>query len=380
MKKIFLLFMVLLLICGAELRVHAESKHGKFSDEKVIIWLDEILNANEVFISGGWVGDAKPPQTAKIFNIKTKELKDLHVTMNVPRDEYAVAKYDDNHIMIVGGFCPGSFERQQECRKTVEIYNIKENRFTRLPDLSFKDPNIFVLSDGRVILYNSIGECAIFNPKTYNYTPVPKEILRREHLFNPNSLLELNPNEVLVYPCRYKMSKNVFAEIWNLRDNKTIPLNIKNKIYREDKAERFYYDTGSPIKISSDTVLFIGAGSDLRDVLKLDLKTKELTLINRLQKPLAGKTILLNNEQILIHSGSLRTPRDWSECMPFLEYPKVGKGLVWAIYDYKNNKIYKRRTTSYWHTRYIGKPIVDKNTVYFNIMFYNYKTLHKYSY
>jgi len=374
--------MVLLLICGAELRVHAESKHGKFSDEKVIIWLDEILNSNEVFIPGGWVGDAKPPQTAKIYNIKTKELKDLHVTMNVPRERYETVKYDDNHIMIVGGFCPGSFERQQECRKTVESYNIKENKFTRFPDLSFGNPSIYVLSDGRVIFYDDyVGEGSIFDPKVKTYTKVPKEIIKSPNdFFWSISLLELSPNEVLVYSSHYNRSKNLVAEIWDLRDNKTIPLNIKNKIYREDKDETFKYMVGTPIKVSSDTVLFIGAGADLKDVLKLDLKTKELTLINRLQKPLAGKTILLNNEQILIHSGTLRTPKNFEDCMFFFDFPKVGKGLVWAIYDYKNNKIYKRRTTSYWYTKYIGKPIVDKNTVYFNIRFYNYKTLHKYSY
>ena len=167
------------------------------------------------------------------------------------------------------------------------------------------------------------GFSIIANRRQYNST-------RHEYMYTINNyassdILQINQNEILIYgtrPLTTVPDRELFAmEIFNLETKKSINIPV-------DYSKLSYINIGSPIKIDNETILFVGAGIDKKDVVKFNLKTKSFENCSRLPLPLSSDGFLLNNSKVLFVRGSLFTP----------DYFR-GTSLERAIYDCKTNKI-----------------------------------------
>lgn len=325
------------------------------------------LNENEIFLPGGsYNKNTKSFNTAKIYNIQESKLIDTNVIMNVPRNSYGAIKYDNNHILIAGGFCSDKNKNLYSCSQTAEIYNVKENKFTKISDTNLKyktNVHTILLDEGKVFILSGC-HFEIFNPVNNKfsviadrgkYIPYRQEYIYTINNFSYPDVLQINQDEILIYgvrPFGVVPDKELFAmEIFNLKTKKSTNIPI-------DYNKLSYINIGSLIKIDDEKILFVGAGIDKKDVVKFNLKTKSFENYNRLPLPLSSDGFLLNNSKVLFVRGSLFTP----------DYFR-GTSLERAIYDCKTNKIYNYKTSHKSH--YTPKIInLDNNSVYIS----GYKT------
>lgn len=96
------------------------------------------LNENEIFFAGGWdQHEATDPKTgkwhyeadtfpARVYDLKTRKFKQLDSYLKTTRSYQGAIKYDNNNILILGGYCT------KDCRFAADNYNIAENSFEKL--------------------------------------------------------------------------------------------------------------------------------------------------------------------------------------------------------------------------------------------------------
>ncbi len=97
------------------------------------------ISENEIFFPGGsYNKTSKCYNSAKIYNIKDHKFINTAATMNVPRYNYGAIKYDNNNILIVGGFCSDNSKNSYSCSQIAEIYNIKDKKFTQISNTNLK--------------------------------------------------------------------------------------------------------------------------------------------------------------------------------------------------------------------------------------------------
>lgn len=304
------------------------------------------LNDYEIFFPGGSNDKFGNINSAKIYNIKEKKLTDTKSVMNIPRFDYGTIKYDDNHILIVGGLCSDNTIKRNACAKVAEIYNINENKFTRISDTNLeytleiktillKNKNVFILSGEKFELYKPDENkfMLITNGKYHReYERIVQQrglqtnlISYTKNFYSYSNAFLLSEDEILIYgfrPLGFEPKRETFSmEIFNLKTKKFTNLPI-------DYNQIAYINIGVPIKINNNVILFVGAGKDKKDVLKFDIQNKNFQQLYRLSAPLSGHAILINNQFILFSNGCIKSP-DLSKST-FLEH---------AIYNYKLNKI-----------------------------------------
>ena len=325
------------------------------------------LSDHEVFFAGGYTKSSKVKNIpAKIYNVKLKQLISLEATLNYPRINYGAIKYDDKHILIVGGRCAGmEFNNPIDCSKVAEIYDIKKNKFTRIEDtnLSYiREINTILLNDGRVFIYSD-GMFEIFNPKDNKFLlisgvkikhPIDKTTdIYTNNFYVRSKAMLLNDKEILIFG--YPPQSKSKMEILNIEtgDIKDIPI---DKGILIDGA----------VKISDGSVLFIGLGKEKNKVNRFDPKTRTISYMPDMEKPMAGAPLLLSNDNILLIRGGLDNP-DYFR-------PTI---LARGIYDYKNNKVYARKLS---HTCSYSTYLVslNNNTVYISGYENNRPMLYKY--
>ncbi len=333
------------------------------------------ISENEIFFPGGsYNKTSKCYNSAKIYNIKDHKFINTAATMNVPRYNYGAIKYDNNNILIVGGFCSDNSKNPYSCSQIAEIYNIKDKKFTQISNTNLKykiNINIIRLSDGKVFI-SSGGNFEVFNLVDKKFSIIaPKgqyisnlhEYIYTINNYSDSNIIQLNQKEILIYgirPLNTVPNRELFAmEIFNL-ENKT------SKNIPVDYNKLSYINIGSLIKINNDSILFIGAGKDKKDVIEFDIKNKSFEYYSKLSKPLSDNGFLLNNGKVLFVRGSLFKP----------DYVR-GTSLEHAVYDYKTNKInnYKISNDSYYMTHFVN---MDNNTVYISGYKNNQPMLYKY--
>ena len=167
------------------------------------------LNENEIFFAGGWDGvNHNKIYTAKKYNIKTKKLISLNATMLQPRCRYAVYKFNDNNILIVGG---RSTDNRKNYLNTAEVYDIEQNKFISIGDTAFSigsSAKFYKTENGLLIIgSNSIQ---LFDLKVMKFHPI--------YQFNTESTHES------LTSCDLDMD-NIL--IW-VTDTKHIPFHLKN--------------------------------------------------------------------------------------------------------------------------------------------------------
>jgi len=341
------------------------------------------LNDNEIFFAGNWDGvDWRPVLGAQKYDIKQKKLIDLKSKMIVPRDSYGAIKYDDNHILIVGGEHGCT---QRECQNDsynymAEIYDIKANKFTRISDTNLPyscDVQTLLLEDGRVLIYGygagSVNEhYEVFDPKTNTF----KKIVKNDKYFTDKDLydgkvFQLNSNEILIIG-RGGSQPGTFSPKMNILNLKTGEVELFNPDKRIYKG---YINW--PLRIDSKTLLFTCQTEDKYNVL-LDVDTKTVTKLNKCpDKPINGKKILLPDTDRILYLWGIIKPSDVS-----FAYFMPGKDLSQAVYDYKKNKLYKYKTRISWWDSLLGthvRFIPLKNAIYIHVhepeknMLYKYK-------
>ena len=300
------------------------------------------INNNEVFFAGGLVGMGyHDPIPAKIYNINTKKIIQLGVTMNYPRSSYGAIKYNDNNILIVGGFCAyNKYGKDLDCSKMAEIYDIKENKFTRISDtnLSYQSYiNTILLKDGRVFIYSN-GMFEIFDPKNKSFSIISKV---KKNFYKSTSGKAICIN-------KYTNNKFLISRAIYLNDNEILILGELAGNYAT-KMEILDVNTGeitdipidkgflsySAVKISDGSVLSFGLGKDRNQINRFDLKERKIYYMQQAPKALIGSAVLLDDGTIFVGYGTINSGD--------IFYP--GTSLVYAIYDYKNNKIYNYKTS-----------------------------------
>ena len=304
------------------------------------------INNNEVFFAGGWSGNHTQVYPAKIYKVKEKKLISLGVTMNYPRSNYGAIKYDNEHILVVGGFCISDDGKStKDCSHIAEIYNIKHNRFTRISDtnLSYRyDVQPILLQDGRVFVY-SRNQFEIFDPEQnkflqiskpkFKYSVNNKDVYTNNFYVRSKAIL-LNENEVLIAGDLPK-TPTIKMEILNLNTGLSKDVPIDNGFIPD-----------SSVKIDDGSILSFGLGKDCTKINKFDPKTKKIISMPNSKKPLKGRAILLEDGTILVGYGTIKGGN--------ILFP--GTALVYAIYDYKNNKIYNYKTS---HNDFYGPHFIQ---------------------
>lgn len=140
-KKILLLLFATFLIFNAS-ECYAKGKFVKLSLKHEDSHFPIVLNKNEIFFAGGysefktynpitkkWDYEIKP-DSASIYNLETKKLLKLNSYMNALRSYKGAIKYNEDNILILGGYCGGS--KISFCFNTAENYKISENKFELL--------------------------------------------------------------------------------------------------------------------------------------------------------------------------------------------------------------------------------------------------------
>ena len=294
------------------------------------------FSEHEIFFpGGGYNHKIKQYDTARIYDVNIKKLTDTGAVMNVPRVSYGSIKYDDNHILIVGGACvtPNSIG-SSSCDNVAEIYNIKDNKFTRIPNtnLSYQSPKMALLQNGKIFLLSGV-QFEIFDPTTKKFSVLTEkgkyinylhQYMYTRHQYASSNFFELNKDEILIFGLLsgYPTYNSFKMEIFNQITKKSTNISV-------DYQKLTCPHIGTPIQIDDGSILFIGAGKEKKDVIKFDPKTKEFTYYNRLSKSLCGLSICLTKDLILFLRGGLSNP----------DYIR-GTMLVRAVYDHKKNKIY----------------------------------------
>ncbi len=315
------------------------------------------LNEEEIFFPGGWNGsNTKKIIPAKVYNIRTKKLSSLNATMNFPRSGYGAIKYDDNNVLIIGGYCLGE-KVAKRCFKVAEVYDIKENKFIRIKDsnldysISVKtalvdEGNVFILSGTKFELFNSKNKTFSLLAENLDYVDYLQKYTK--NFFGYPNIIPLNKNEILIYGFKTRnieYESEIFVmEIFNLSTKISTDIPVDYSFFE-------YYNIGRPVKVDDNTILFIGVGNDKRDVIKFNISERKFNYYKRLPQSLAGEAFLLDNDNIIFVRGGIYKP----------DYIK-GTSLVHAVYDYKKNKIYNRKISH--KSYYISEFIPFKNLIY----------------
>ena len=131
------------------------------------------LNDKEILFPGGWKeGNINGQETkitvpARIYNTKKKKFIDLNTQMKVPRNGYIAAK-TGNKVLIAGGN-----DVNNKVSDTAEVYDISTKQFKQINNSIFSHwdhwSNIFTLKDNRIYLMHYC-EGEIYNPATNTFS------------------------------------------------------------------------------------------------------------------------------------------------------------------------------------------------------------------
>lgn len=316
-----------------------------------------ILSENEIFFPGEYRKNikfdlkARKKQIkteiipARIYDIKTKKIKNLNSYMKVPRNGYGAIKYDDENILVLGGHCIDYANNRINCDNiVVENYNINQNNFTRLNNMPlpyrpfyntlFKINNeIFIISNNGIMNYNAKSNSIIklldfdlsFRLASYNACQI-----------DSNNILIWG--EQIIKPLSYKQ-KNVILK-YNILNNEITELYSDLLSSHETNVQI----PGIPLK--NGKILFIKKAQKGSISYEFDAITKKFLNYKNIDLDAIGVSgIYLENNKILLTYGCLNKGLE-----PFIR----GIYLNQAILDLDIKKITNKKTTrnDMWH-RYI---------------------------
>lgn len=196
------------------------------------------LNENEIFFAGGWDGvNHNKIYTAKKYNIKTKKLISLNATMLQPRCRYAVYKFNDNNILIVGG---RSTDNRKNYLNTAEVYDIEQNKFISIGDTAFSigsSAKFYKTENGLLIIgSNSIQ---LFDLKMMTFHPIYQ--FNTESTHESLTSCDLDMDNILIWGNRYKthpvpsQKLKFVSYIYNKKDQGIKEIQLDN-VFNTDKT------------------------------------------------------------------------------------------------------------------------------------------------
>lgn len=318
------------------------------------------LNDEEVFFPGGWNGsDTKKIIPAKVYNIKSKKLYSLNTTMNFPRYRYGAVKYDDNHILVLGGYCIGeNHNLTKRCFDVAEIYNIKENKFSvinnSLARYAYAPGTIINLPSNNLLILTS-DMIIKFYSENNNFKKL--STYKAASAYLDYGALQLDNNNILIFGThqvkqRYKNGLPKDKEL----QRSIIKYNISNNTLEEIITDYIgiYSSASFGTAISLDKKIIFWRGN--KEFGKLSMLDKENKKFKDLGKTDFGTTlstaISLDNENVLITGGCI----DTDDYLP-------GKYLIHGILNIKSNKIYSVKTTNKSLYKTFIVPI-NKNNIF----------------
>lgn len=344
MRKIFLLIIVVIFAiansgCSNASILFPNGRFEKINLKPEFYEQPVKINDNEILFLGGAYRKNIP---AKIFKIKERKWVDLKSQMSISRSSYKAIKYDENNVLIVGGFCKSDKLASRACFKRSEIYNIKENKFTRIGDSNFeyyRYSHIFLLKDGRVFLldksnaevfdpktkkFKIVGEKTVQNAKTDFYKEEYKKVdIYTKNMYAENNTILLPDGRVLIvgslgYQVAYNPKwRSVGAEYFDPKTNSFVKLDEWDK------------EIWGPtlVQINKDEVLLLGRYK--KQI--FNTVTNKFGESTPVPKGAGADVVIpLENNRLLTVRGILK---DFylDEISPI----RVSKG----IYNYKTNKL-----------------------------------------
>ena len=308
------------------------------------------LNEEEVFFAGGWNGiNTNKINSAKKYNIKSKKIIPLNSTMNSPRNKYGALKYDNNHVLIAGGYCIGDGNiAVKDCTKNAEIYNIKENKFSKVKDLvySFSDNCHFYKTGDNFLLVNSYG-IQLFNTKNHEFVAIHNFNNSKNITFNLDSSL-LGKDNIFIWGTYAKKGDyGIFKKagyvsyIYNIKNQNLERINIDNELI---------FETAIPL----DEGILFWTGNDKGGRLAvLDSKTRKFSKYTKTKFGTSGSDgKYLYNGEILLAGGCISEPDYWA-----------GKYLLYAAFDINKNQFLSVKISEKALYRRFIVPI-NKNNIF----------------
>lgn len=290
-----------------------------------------LLDDDHLISLGMWGTPHEPEKPVTLYNLKTKEVTELPVKLNLPKavSLYMAARINKNEILLMNRFSHDA-----------SIYDIPSQKFRLVGKTKFKHYNseIIPMDDGRVFIMTQ-GVTEIYDPKTEEFTKVGerKEIVRHLdigdfvdeyytlHPYRYSKAVKLNDGRILIVGNGYSVQKEnrrytPYEEIYNPKSNKFEPC-----------AKRLYSRGPCSLTLLPDGRVLIAGGfasSKHGDVAEIyNPITDTFTATGKLQKARYSHcAILLKNGKVLIVNGRTPTFVDESkETTMELYDPKSGK-------------------------------------------------------
>lgn len=367
LKKILLIFAILFVQYFFFLISPSFAK-GKFIEvnlDQQDNALPVILNEEQLFFIGGYrykknTGNQETiASSAKIYDIKNKEIIALNSYLNVTRENYGAIKYDNDNILILGGQCPLNNNKQQCINgKVAENYNINANIFKRLEDLPIHynvlTPTSTLIQINQKIYIVTTSGIMSFDTKTKKFEKLIEYDERFIAQFYSAKLLD--SDNILIWGGHYKdgisylKDEAYYTSIikYNISSNKIVELLTID-------LPRWQNPISLPgIPLDNNNIMFLSGDQDggtiyIYNYLKNKIENHGKTKfgIN------STKGIYLGNNKVLLFDGVIDTGDE-----PLIP----PKGLEYGILDLKTKKFSNIKISRDVYSRYL-LPI-SKNRVY----------------
>lgn len=183
-----------------------------------------VLQDGRVLFIGGEEKDGASAKTTEIYDpIKNKFYK--AADLNEARIYHSAILLNNGDVLIAGGTKYEKGRRQRDL-KSAEIYKTKENKFVKISDMNEQMyiGKMYVLANNDVAILKNPNEIQIFDVKTNTF----KKMASIQYIPKCPSyrFLELNENEILMYPYKYEEGKTPIV-VFNKKDLSLKQLDIR---------------------------------------------------------------------------------------------------------------------------------------------------------
>ena len=260
-----------------------------------------VLQDGRVLFVGGNGNEDVSLKTTEIYDpIKNKFYKTAD--LNEARVSHSAILLKNGDVLVAGG---DKYEKGKgrTSLKSAEIYKTKENKFVKISDMNEQMfiGKMYLLENNNVVILSNPNEIQIFNIKTNTFEKmqgiqyVPK---------GPSyEFLELNKNEILMYPYKYEEGKTPIV-VFNTKDLSLKKLDI-SLTTKKFEAYNIAKISDSELLVSGGTNSDTGDINGLRVAIRVNINTKNQVPVPGVlpEGRYAFSTILLGNGNVLIFGG-----------------------------------------------------------------------------
>ena len=260
-----------------------------------------VLKDGRVLFTGGIFSPLNSTNSAEIYDPVKKVFIKLP-NMNESRTLHSAVLLSNGDVLISGG---EKHERGKgfDFLKSAEIYKTKENKFVKINDMQevMSSHKMYMLQNNDIVALENPNEIQIFDIKTNLFKKMPSvQYIPKGPSYE---FLELNKNEILMYPHKYEEGKTPIV-VFNTKDLSLKKLDI-SLTTKKFEAYNIAKISDSELLVSGGTNSDTGDINGLRVAIRVNINTKN-------QVPVPGlfpegrygfATATLENGNVLIFGG-----------------------------------------------------------------------------